>query len=506
MEHPDIIHLILSYLMALREKPKPVSTAAAVARRRKSLDLLSQVANIADNPTPDLFNLGDLVLTSLGSKSQQTVSATLRLISTILRKHYPYAMGTLIKTSPVAANAPARTIGAHNKEMEMLFSMVADISEENNAEESYQDHLKDCLVLLESHPCSGKLLGLKESTSRGNRSEPEDAAHAKLHGMSMHTLQPNDPLLRNLVDLLGTFFSNTVETNLTLTCVIVDLAACAWMRPEGWLLFDPATYEFVAGEDDTESEDDHDELEEMEDELAAIMGDTTIASEPEDIFAESERRRLRDLKRARREPRNAKMPPILSALSSLVSQIGSYRRDIPDLDNKLAERRQAFEFTDELNEALASPQQKPLPARPPPSPPLQSASFLQSLDAISAYNLVRPSSRQGEQASSPPPAQYQRHSRVNSRTAIVDSRGSSPSPFGSHVADTMQRRIRVLQPGQQSLHRPPPPEENGEGSERGAPMPPPKTLDEPRDFTLNHLLTNIMILQVCFSYGRASRR
>lgn len=501
LEHPDLIHLILSYLMALPDKPKltsPLPQSPSMARRRKSLDLLSQVANMDDKPTPDLFNLVDLVLTSLRSRSQQTVSATLRLVSTILRKHHPYSVSTLLKVIPFPDGARMRTIGAHNKEMELLFSLVGDISDDKDVSESYGEHLKDNLVLLESHPCSAKLLNLKNGNGRGTGDDDANPRWAKLRDMYTHTINPNDPLLKNVIGLLNMFFSNTVETNLVLTSVIVDLATCSWMRPEGWLLFDPDSYEFD-GSDESDGEG-WDELDDVENELAEIMG----ANDERDVFAGKEQKRIVELKKANRIPKFTKTPPVLDALQGLMGQIRAYRREIPDLDDKLAERKRAFQFTDELNEALSSPPIASMPLRNP------------KLDAITPRNLVRPSNaassnanRQRQPSGGSGYTTPTHSSRMPTRLATTPSpaRGLSPaaavaggslsSPFNSHVTDTTMRRIKVLQLGQAGLHLPPPPEgESREGSVRsdtGTAM-----LEEGvGDFTLSHLLTNIMILQVC---------
>ncbi|KAH8153095.1 uncharacterized protein LAJ45_02682 [Morchella importuna] len=500
LEHPDLIHLILSYLMALPDKPKSETESIqspSMERRRRSLDLLSKVAAMDDTPTPDLFNLVDLVLTSLKSKSQQTVSATLRLVSTILRKHHPYSVSTLLKVIPYPEGAHMRTIGAHNREMELLFTLVGDISEDRDVSESYSQHLKDNLVLLESHPCSAKHLNLKNGPSRGVQDDA-NPRWAKLNEMYTHTIHPNDPLLKNVIELLNTFFANTVETNLILTAVIVDLATCSWMRPEGWLLFDPTSYEFD-NSDESDGEEAWDELDDVENELAEIMGENTTTNP--DISLRKERKRIIELKKANRTPRFTSTPPILAALQGLVCQIRTYRREIPDLNDKLAERKRAFQFTDELNEALLS--------SPLVSPPMSSPVRNSKLEAITPRNLVRPSSsntgRQRKYSGGSQPMQASRSSRglaitpsqvrALSPAAAVITGGSPSSPFNSHVTDTTMRRIKVLQPGQAGLHLPPPPEgESREGSvwsDAGtAPFE-----EGTADFTLSHLLTNIMILQ-----------
>ncbi|CAZ85397.1 unnamed protein product [Tuber melanosporum] len=502
LEHPDIIHLILSYLMALPDETKAASapSSPSVAKRRKSLDLLNKVTEMDDKPSPDLFNLVDLVLTSLKSKSQQTVSATLKLISTILRKHHPYSISTLLKVIPVAADAQLRTLGAHNKEMELFFSLVGDISEDGDVSESYGEHLKDVLSLLESHPCSMKVLALKNSAFAGGAEDAREPENPKVRDMYTHTVHPNDPLLRSVVDLLKSFFSNTVETNLTLTAVIVDLATCSFMRPEGWLLFDPTSYEFDDSDDERDG-DEWDQLEDVENELTSIMGDSD-----EQAYRRKEKKRAKDLKRANRQPRWTNTPPILQAIEDLVSQVQAYRRAIPDLDDKLSERKRAFQFTDELNDALLS---SPLPQ---PTPPTRTS----VLDSISAKNLMRPSSAHTPIVRSRQPSGGSGHSTpapnslVPTRSTISTpspAHGISPSvglarspesPFNHHMLETTQRRIRVLRPGQAILHLPPPPEgESREGSVTGIETPP--TMGDfvrvGGDFTLSHLLTNIMVLR-----------
>lgn len=501
LDYPDIVHLILSYLMNIPENSEPLPSIS-VAKRRQSLELLSRAADVIDSPTPAIYSLSDLIMTSLASRSQQTVATTLRLVSTILRKHYPYAMHTLLKTIPTSNSTPVRTIGAHNVEMEMLFQMVSDLSgEERNAARSYGDHLKDCQFLIESHPCTIKFLGLKATTTDLHGSPDE-----KLAKMYTHTLSPHDPFLRRLIDLLSGFFSNTVETNLVLTCVIIDLSACAYMRPEGWLFYDPETYSFPEDSGSATEDEDDEDLEDMEDELAEILGDSAHHDiESETSHIEKDRRRLRDIQRARRRPQldQSSTPPVIATLQDLVSQIEDYRKDIPDLDHKLMERRRAFEFTDELTEAQTTSAVAPSRAL--------------TMDPFSLLYLTRPLTARDH-----PRSGYTSPTSQRSRppTLFLPSRGASPimqepsSPFDDHISDTTQRRIKVKIPGQRGLHLPPPPEStDGNTREGSVASSGAGESDEhqyhPRkfaakghgqgEFTLSHLLTNIMILQVCLA-------
>ena len=250
----------------------------------------------------------------------------------------------------------------------------------------------------------------------------------------------------------------------------------------------------------------------MEDELAEILEDSTHHEfDPEMTYIEKDRRRIRDIHRARRRPQLEKSPapPVIAALQDLVAQIEAYRKEIPDLDDRLMERRRAFEFTDELNEAQTSAV-APTP-RPQSSP----------MDPFNLLHITRPSS-----ARDPPRSGYNtpgERGRQQPPSLFLPSRGASPvmqepsSPFEEHISETSQRRIKVKVPGQMRLHLPPPPESTDGNTKEGSiassgaeDVWPEYHLPHANaaaklgghsghgEFTLSHLLTNIMILQVCF--------
>ncbi|KAF8466635.1 Retinoic acid induced 16-like protein-domain-containing protein [Kalaharituber pfeilii] len=509
LEHPEIINLILSYLMALPEQlPTPIKgpPTPSVARRRKSLDLLTEAAKADSKPSPDLFNLVDLILTSLKSRSQQTVAATLRLVSIILRKHHAYSIGTMLKVARLEEGAPDRTIGAHNKEMKLLFSMVQKIGvEDDSGTDAYEMYLKDNLELLECHPCSAKALAIKNPQEGAREMKREGDTGKGPKDLYTHTLRLDDPLLKSVVELLSTFFSNSVETNLILTCVIVDLASCCYMKPEGWLLFDPAYYEY---DDDA---DDFDEWEELIEE--AEMGDG--------VLEELERKQMRGLRRARKEPGCRKIPPVLEVLQGLTTQIMAYKREIPDLDGKLCERKNAFRLTDHLNEAMSH---APLPSTTASSTTRSGNPVFDTLRAaVSPNSTLRTSQFDGSGYSTPsrpstkmsarglffPPSPPSMGSPGRPSSSSAMAAGSHSMAFGSQLADTITRKVRSLHPAQ---FMPPPPEEEGsdvgtgrsgtpvEGGSIGTGIGEGQGQGQgqskvEREFSLSHLLTNILILQ-----------
>ena len=89
VENPHLVQLTLQFLFGLNETPqksqgpeRPIMRA----RRRKSEDLLATLATQEEQVSPDLFNLSDLIMASLRSKSQQTVTATLHILSAMLQR------------------------------------------------------------------------------------------------------------------------------------------------------------------------------------------------------------------------------------------------------------------------------------------------------------------------------------------------------------------------------------------------------------------------------------
>ncbi|MCJ1478172.1 hypothetical protein MMC13_006848 [Lambiella insularis] len=237
IDHPDLTRLILQYLFGVKNPPQQAESSArptALARSRKSEGLLMHQATKADDASPDMFNLADLVLASLRSKSQQTLCATLRLLSSLLRKHHNRAQAAIMKTRLIRHADQRRTIGGQDTEVDRLLSMAEDIGDLNSLEDSYGQYLQDSRVLLEGHPCSSSLWSL---TMSGDFEPGKTFASGPT--MKMRVIVPEDPVLKALLAHLESFFQNDVETNLGLSQVLVDMASCACTRLEGWFLTDP---------------------------------------------------------------------------------------------------------------------------------------------------------------------------------------------------------------------------------------------------------------------------
>ncbi|KAF7551120.1 hypothetical protein G7Z17_g5267 [Cylindrodendrum hubeiense] len=355
LDHPDMINLILHYLLALPESlPSNGAgsrSSVSLARKRKSMDLATMMAEKSDTTvTPLLFNLVDLILACLRSRNQQTIYVTLQLVSAILKRHHRYAIITLLRTDILSINNARRTVGAHEQEVEYMMTLAGTIGGQDNFDEVYQSVLRDTMSRLESHPCSIKLVAPRVSASNQRLPAVADSLPGAPRDVGDHTLRPDDPLLNALLDLLETFFINPVETNLSVTETLVDLAICGYMKIEGWLARSPSAYTYEGDEDKTAEDLTEDEATEVDiDEL-----DMPLSAEQEQIKA---------MERCRQRPQwsQKSVPRVLNVLKHLEEQVVSYKKTIPRFDDLVQQRREAFQTADAMLFSPA-PTQKATPA------------------------------------------------------------------------------------------------------------------------------------------------
>lgn len=332
LDHPDMVNLILHYLLALPDAvgagPSATKNAVSAARKRKSMDLATMMAAKADTTaTPLLFNLVDLILACLKSHSQQTIHVTLQLVSVILRRHHRYAVMTLLRTETLPLGLDAnRTVGAHQQEVEFLVSIASTIGGQGNFDETYDCILRDTVVRLESHPCSLKLIAPKISTNNHELPAIPDSLPGAPRDVPRHTIRTEDPLLNTVIDRLETFFTNPIDTNLSLTEAILDLATCGFVALEGWMVRHPDSYVFPDNEDVLPSNGTCDS-----DENSAMSAD---------LFGPL------SIENCRRRPAWTGLPRLLSVLQTLSDHVIAFHRSIPRFGDLLQERREAFETAD----------------------------------------------------------------------------------------------------------------------------------------------------------------
>ncbi|KAI1764658.1 Retinoic acid induced 16-like protein-domain-containing protein [Hypoxylon sp. FL1150] len=333
LDHPDMINLILHYLLAL---PNTESSAisntepsVSAARKRKSMDLATMMATqVEPSYSPLLFNLVDLIHSCLKSHNQQTVSVTLQLVTAILKRHHRYATTTLLHTETIDKDSVRRTIGAHQQEIEFLTTLAGSVGGQDNFDEVYDNILKDSMARVEGHPCSLKLVAPKLSTNNHKLPAIPDSLPGAPRDVPPHTLSANDPLLNSVLDILETFFINPVEINLSATETIIDLAVCGYISVEGWLLRHPRKYSY---------DEDADEP-------------TTSPMDPDSPSGDFEK--IQAIARCRRRPKwqASALPRVLNVLESLADQVDFYRSSVPRFDELLQQRREAFQTADSLTQ------------------------------------------------------------------------------------------------------------------------------------------------------------
>ncbi|PNY27408.1 Uncharacterized protein TCAP_02673 [Tolypocladium capitatum] len=363
LDHPDMINLILHYLLALPDtlpSREPPRSSVSDARKRKSMDLATMMAEKSEETaTPLLFNLVDLILACLRSRNQQTIHVTLQLVSAILKRHHRYAVITLLKTEVLPGDTIDRTVGAHEQEVEYLISLASYIGGHGNFNEIYENILKDTMTRLESHPCSLDLVAPRVSTNNHKRPAIPDTLPGAPRDVREHTLRADDPLLNAILDLLETFFINPVETNLSLTETVVDLAICGYMRIEGWLARSPKGYAYV--EDEVDEEELGDEMSAASDASESPTTAPDVDRRPSAVEAQ----KLKNLEKCRRRPiwSQDSAPRMLSALKHLCNQVSSYKETVPRFEELLQQRREAFRTADKMSDNPPPPARK---ASPPP--------------------------------------------------------------------------------------------------------------------------------------------
>ncbi|KAL2825222.1 Retinoic acid induced 16-like protein-domain-containing protein [Aspergillus cavernicola] len=300
IDQEDLVHRILHFLLA-----SPSDTDAQIAQkkksmsasRRKSLDVLAAFSEEAARPSPSLFNLRDLALLGLRSKNRQTVLATLRLLTVILQRHPSFAR-SLVRTLS-GEPAKQRTVGALNAELEQLLTMATSIVNEPSLDESFGNYLKDASWILESRLC------LPASNKNPTEAIP-------------HGLRQDDPIVRELLGCLETFFTNAVILNLALTEVLMSIASSHLVALDGWLLVDPANYDYAKSKGPAAEEDG---LPDILEQVLSVYQEPTWP--------------------------HTKTPALTGVLRSLVEQVQNWRKHIPDFDILVAARRDLLHDEDE---------------------------------------------------------------------------------------------------------------------------------------------------------------
>ena len=237
VDHEQLVERMLRYLLSSkgpeRARDQPRRRPRMSMSRRKSIDHLKALSEAADSPSPDLFNLLDLMVLSLKSRHSETVNTCLKLLSVIVEKHHRYVLTNLFRTEVIEPEPADRSVQVFHNTLVRLFALAAAVADSPTMDDSYQAGLIDGQVLLEQHSCFVK----------GPIGGDEEA------GPKSSAISHDCKLFAALISLLRTFFANDTVTNLYLTEAIMSLAACEHLSLRGWLL--PAGDEVLHDEPDS---------------------------------------------------------------------------------------------------------------------------------------------------------------------------------------------------------------------------------------------------------------
>lgn len=419
--------------------------------RRKSLDLLAAFAEeqSGPSPSPSLFNLVDLVLMSIKSRNKETIFATLRLVTVILRRHHSFA-GSLIKTAQ-PMSGPQRSVGALNAEIKSFMSLATVIFDDPSLNDSYENYSKDATLIIESRLF---IPSPKGSILDGPTDKPLD-------------VRTDDPIFKEILNLMADFFSNSVNVNLGLTEVIASLASSNLVSLNGWLLVDPSKYEYQDDPASPPAEKDEDE-------------DTAESTKIDP---------LDPIRRGLAEPiwSEENNTPVAKTLRKLLGQIEQWQKEIPDFDVLVAARRDLLHGDDAPVESESrppaarsvQPDQTPLSPRGRPINVSETASSIMTPGSLPRSAIGSPLQELSVQTPD---------SRDPSRRPLIvdDLRRRLASPYrldnltGSLVASDSERNSTVGNTTETSTTV---------DDEENQPTPP-----ENDTVTLGHILTNVVIL------------
>lgn len=220
LEHPQLVERMLGYLFAMKSQPALTKMQRSRNRlsmsRRRSMEQLATLASLAENPSPELFNLLDLIVFSLRSSNAQTASASLKLISILLRKHHHYLRHQLFSTDS-SKSLNQQNLNGLNNTMMTMFDYASAISNVGTMDQSYQAALKDSQTFMEHHSC------LLHDT---------DEARSAL---SIVSIANSCKVLEQMANLLESWFANDTLVNLELTGAFSGLASCEHILMRSWL-------------------------------------------------------------------------------------------------------------------------------------------------------------------------------------------------------------------------------------------------------------------------------
>lgn len=452
LEYPDLVSNMLRYLLAIKEdlqallatpttpvRPSMPPRSPTAQKRRQSLMILTAPKNPEDVMEPALFNLVDLVINSVGSNSGQTVYAALKLVSTLMTRQKAFVFGTLLRVQ--RTRTEVRTVGALEEDLAKYTEVAETLHRQFPLDEVYAALCEDVRHSLEA---------------QDRYSPPTDSLAVRKHEATcnVYLIPPNDPLLCALQAGLRTFFSNGVDVNLALTQAIISIASTIELRLDPWFALDTNSY--------------------------LLHNSRPHTLRPWQAYLdEHEKDALPLLQQAFRRPvwSDKHAPLIWKTLHTLSQELEEVRTHTPNLDTLLSARKHMLQ--EASIETVKSEPQSPVnnPTQQPFSDVPPALGFHNRSSSTNSLN-------RGRKATSSP------HSSLAASPPAL-------RPSGPHANSP---------PAVRSIFQPPPPEMPSTTDQLMQKVVLPNILDAEghvtsgsqsgeRSASLNHVLTNVVVLQ-----------
>ena len=355
IDYPELVQIILEYLLAvpdMSDSQRNRPTSPMLQKRQSSLIQMMQYKSIEGRMNPTLFSLTDLILNSVRSPSSQTVVAALKLIGVLVDRNHDYVVDSLIRIHSIHSSHSKRTIGSLEAETEAYLSVAEGINLGPDLDDALESHLKEISELLEAHPCSSNVFGGNTYTrAQTNRVRSSiSSLRSATRVVEMHRISVFDPLLLCLYELLGSFFTNDIEVNLSLTECFVALASCPYLRLEGWMVVEPSHY--AMGSKGLISD--------------SIEGPRKVCHESSQASEKSDDERLESFHSSLRTPTWSldDEPRLLASLRMLGSIVNALQEQIISFSDLLTSRKATFHTHDALLIAADEATQATTPSTP----------------------------------------------------------------------------------------------------------------------------------------------
>lgn len=445
LDYPDLMDMMLTYLLDFHEAPGRISAmpsspgrrpsgpprSPTATRRKQSLMLLSAPKDPDNAVDPNLFSLVDLIENNISSKNSQSVYAALKLTSTLMARQRRFVFGTLLKVQGGPDSHPPRTIGALDLEMDKLKGLAVSLHDHLGLNEAYEGLAEDARFAIEAQVPF------------------EEKPTTELPGK--FALPSHDHFLGTLRTLLRTFFTNSIDVNLALTQAIVSIALCVEINLDAWFVSDSSSYTLPSK---SSSQQRSWQAHLDEEEIAGFKHIQEASTQP--IWSDD----------------NAS--PFYHTLQQLARELDAVRATVPNLDHLISGRKTMLQAAS-LEAPLITNDDPPSLVNSPTQP-----SFLDHLKPSQGH------SRSSSQSSA-------NRSRKPDPASNMASPPASSSPAPSRrAADTT---VSSSPPLAKSIFQPPPPETPSTTDVLMKPITFSADEGEERQASLNHVLTNVVVLQ-----------